>query len=170
VTIATRSDRSRVVVERRPIVRDCVRLDLIDPLIDEIVERVDRGRSAPSLNEGGWRSDSLRGWTGPAVRALLCTLEEMTSATELEAWAMVNWRGSRHPRHIHRGAILAGVYYVRAGDDRTPPTIFEPPHGPEIHVEPLAGRLVVFPGDLYHRVPAYHGDEPRITVAFDVRG
>ncbi len=86
---------------------------------------------------------------------------------------MVNWHGSRHPRHVHQGAVLAGVYYVRTGDPGTPPTIFEPdgqrgPGGPEIHVEPLAGRLVVFPANLYHRVPTYHGDEPRVTIAFDV--
>ncbi len=80
---------------------------------------------------------------------------------------MVNRRGSQHPRHNHRGAIVSGVYYVRAGDALAPPTIFEIAGEQELHVEPLAGRLALFPASLYHRVPKYAGDEPRITIAFD---
>jgi len=82
---------------------------------------------------------------------------------------MVNWHGSQHPRHLHRGAVTSGIYYIRTGDAQSPPTIFEPENEPEIRIHPAVGRLVLFPGDLYHRVPAYHGYEPRVTVAFDVR-
>lgn len=163
--------RARILPGRRPIVHDGVCLDLLDSLAQEIDARARElgERSAPSLNRGGWRSDSLLRWTSPATRTLIGTLRELTHALDLEAWAMVNRRGSSHPRHVHRGALIAGVYYVRPGGSGTPPTIFEVQGGPEIHVEPLAGRLVLFPSDLYHSVPAYHGDEPRVTVAFDVR-
>lgn len=156
---------------RRPVVRDGVRIDLLDRIADEIEARARSlgPRSAPSLNQGGWRSDSLLDWDAPATRDLLRTLRQITGATDLDAWAMINRRGSQHPRHIHRGAVIAGVYYVRAGGAGSPPTIFEPGGAPEIHVEPLAGRLVVFPSDLYHRVPVYAGEEPRVTIAFDVR-
>lgn len=163
--------RTRITPGRGPVVRDGLCLDLLDSLALEIEARAhDLGeRSAPSLNRGGWRSDSLLHWTGPATKTLIGTLRELTRAIDLEAWAMVNRRGSSHPRHVHRGALMAGVYYVRPGGPSTPPTIFEVQGGPEIHVEPLAGRLVLFSSDLYHRVPAYHGDDPRVTVAFDVR-
>lgn len=156
---------------RTPTIHDGLRLDLIEPIDREIALRAGElgMRSAPSLNQNGWRSDSLLTWTTPAVCALLATLCEITSAGTLEAWAMVNWHGSHHPRHIHRGSLISGIYYVRSGGEKTPPTIFEAQPGPEIHVEPVAGRLVLFPSDLYHRVPPYHGKEPRVTVAFDVK-
>jgi hypothetical protein len=163
--------RARTLLDGRPVVRDGVRLDLVPSLAEEIVARASNLglRSAPSLNQGGWRSDSLLGWTTPATRALLTTLHDLTHASDLEAWAMMNWRGSKHPRHVHRGALMAGIYYVCPGGASTPPTIFEVAGRGEVHVEPLAGRMVLFPADLYHRVPVYHGDEPRVTVAFDVR-
>jgi hypothetical protein len=153
---------------RVPVVYDGIRLDLVDELAEEI-SRHAGARSAPSLNEGGWKSGNLANWTSSAVRDLISTLQEATSAIELEAWAMINRHGSRHPRHVHRGAIFAGVYYVSPGGEASPPTIFEMPDGSEFIAEPIAGRLVIFPGDLYHRVPLYIGDEPRITVAFDVK-
>ena len=153
---------------RVPVVYDGIRLDLVDDLAAEISRHAGI-RSAPSLNEGGWKSGNLTDWTNSAVRDLISTLREVTSAVELEAWAMINRHGSRHPRHIHRGAIFAGVYYVSPGGEASPSTIFEMPDGSEFIAKPVAGRLVVFPGDLYHRVPLYVGDEPRITIAFDVK-
>ena len=143
--------------------------ELALPLRGEILGRMEwlRARSAPSLNEGGWRSDDLRHWPGPAATQLLTGLRMLTCARRIDAWAMVNRRGSRHPRHVHRGPNWAGVYVVAPGDPPTP-TVFELPDGTESSVMPVTARLVVFPAGLYHHVPPYPGEEPRITVAFDV--
>jgi hypothetical protein len=159
------------VTPKRPVVYDGVRPDLTPRIRHEILDHMTTSgpRSAPSLNEGGWRSDDLRSWGGPATRELLDEIRGTCEASLHTAWAMVNWRGSRHPRHIHRGAVLAGVYYVHPGGPETPPTVFELPGEPDLHIEPASARLVVFPADLYHSVPVYPGDEPRITIAFDVR-
>jgi hypothetical protein len=82
---------------------------------------------------------------------------------------MVNRAGDCHPRHIHQGAIWSGVYCVDPGDEPITPTLFEAPDR-DVAVMPAPGRLVLFPGDMWHSVPACAGGPaPRITIAFDVR-
>src|SRR4029077_11198163 len=100
-------------------------------------------------------------------------------ARSLVGWAMVNRAGSQHPRHQHRMASLTGVYYVAAGNlEAVTPTGFECPCDSRLlpgsprfalEVDPHPGRLVVSRGETWHWVPACVGDQPRITIAFDVR-
>jgi hypothetical protein len=174
-----------------PIVYDGVHADLCPALRDAVLARVTaigsshtapRGRpspsqrglaySFPSLNEGGWKSgEDLFAWPDPAVQDLRSALacEYLGAATRPIGWAMVNRLGSRHPGHHHGASVLSGVYYVDPGEGSSAPTIFVATDGQEIQVEPVAGRLALFPGDLWHRVPTYAGHAPRITIAFDVR-
>lgn len=152
-----------------PIVVDGVRPDLCPALVEVILGkmRTSRGKVG-SLNVGGWKSgEDFFSWNDPVVQQLRQTIAALIGAPSPIAWAMVNRAGSRHPRHQHRVAIVTGVYYVAAGDPLTP-TTFEC-EGGEMEVDPHPGRLAIFRGDTWHAVPAYTGDLPRITVAFDVR-
>ena len=166
----------------QPLIFDGVRPELCPALEQVILGRMqgDRGRRVGSLNVGGWKSgEDFFAWPDEAVQELRRTIVEMIGARSPVAWTMVNRAGSRHPRHQHRVAILTGVYYVAAGSsDAITPTVFECPcdgrptrHGDryELEVEPYAGRLAIFRGEMWHRVPPYPGELPRITVAFDVR-
>jgi hypothetical protein len=166
-----------------PIVFDDVRPELCAALEQVILNRMqnDRGRKTGSLNVGGWKSgEDFFAWPDVAVQGLRQTILEMVGGTRSPvAWAMVNRAGSHHPRHQHRIAILSGVYYVAVGSaDALTPTIFECPcdgrparagEKYELEVEPHPGRLVICRGETWHRLPAYVGDLPRITIAFDVR-
>lgn len=147
-----------------------------------------RTASAPSLNRGGWKSSPGFLDQVPAARVLLATLQAqyLAPGVRIEGWAMVNRFGSRHERHQHRMVPLAGVYYATTGDP-TVPTIFEmsggPPEGAlpkgvrcipkkkgyEMEIDPIVGRVVLMAGDVWHRVPRYEGENPRVTVAFDVK-
>jgi hypothetical protein len=134
----------------------------------------------PSLNQGAWKSNEHFFDYAPSTRVLRDEITKLLVANgglgaqrrmdrcRLIGWAMVNRSGSFHPTHRHQTAIQSGVYYVAGGD---PPvgTIFEHADGSEETIEAIPGRLVVFPGNLWHRVPIYSGTEPRITIAFDVR-
>jgi len=155
-----------------PIVFDGVRPELCAQLAEIILHRMqnDRGRRTGSLNVGGWKSgEDFFSWSDAAVQELRQAIVEMIGARSLVAWAMVNRAGSHHPRHQHRVAILTGIYYVDAGsEDAITPTVFECPGG-ELEIEPHPGRLAFFRGEMWHRVPIYRGDLPRITIAFDVR-
>lgn len=113
---------------------------------------------------------------------------------DLHGWAMVNYRGAEHPRHTHHRTIATGIYYVDPGTDDPldgTPTLFEATEkdvtraevqsdgtipgvtvdrdANDLGIAPLPGRLVLFPGSVWHRVPKVIGTRPRITIAFDVR-
>lgn len=170
-------------------VLDDVRSDLVGPLMETILaERAAKPHSAASLNDGGWKSGEI--FAGPpAVRrarglpacfdelALAIRdsipLRDLAQADQISGWAMINAGGSSHPRHRHYGAIVTGVYYLTAGDPVNPvPTTFETPRatwGAELQVDPVAARLVIFPGDLWHSVPRVDTNVPRISIAFDMR-
>ena len=174
---------AQLVAECRdqPVVFDGVRPELCVPLERVILDRMqrDRGRKTGSLNVGGWKSgEDFFSWPDAAMQELRQVVVELVGARSPVAWAMVNRAGSHHPRHQHRIAILSGVYYVTVGSpDALTPTIFECPcdgrpasaDDREMAVDPHPGRLVICRGQTWHRLPAYLGELPRITIAFDVR-
>jgi hypothetical protein len=48
------------------------------------------------------------------------------------------------------------------------PKFHVPGATPEKFVQPAAGTLVLFPSYMWHGTTPIHGDEPRMTIAFDV--
>lgn len=152
-----------------PVVFDEVRVDLLADLARDVLALERVSPCAPTLNLGGWKSGELFGWTGSAAAVELArSLRAGTGLANLTGWAMVNRRGASHPRHDHRAARLSGVYCVDPGDPPGTPTVFEVPTG-EVSVDLAPGRLVLFRGDTWHRVPEYAGERPRITIAFDAK-
>lgn len=172
---------------------DNVLPELAAQMAVEIEERA-AGPSYGSRNVGGWKSrEDLFEWRGAlaiyALRSELVVhhLDRLVDGTRrLVGWAMINRGGSYHARHNH-GGMLAGIYYVTTGETRAP-TIFEladkgvsrsesglaiGPVGHSVKVEraidPIPGRLVVFSPSIWHRVPKVPGEQPRITIAFEVR-
>lgn len=102
---------------------------------------------------------------------------------ELFGWAAVNRRGHYNTTHLHPQSTWSGVYYVDAGDEARegPAALLEFNHPisgalmdffPGIlpsarTVRPETGMIVVFPSYLLHGVRMYHGERPRICVAFN---
>lgn len=170
----------RAACRAQPIVVDGFRLDLVDGLRGATLARHATRRSTPTLNVGGWRSDDLASWGEPCAAELVEAIYGRVAFGEIVTWAMVNRLGSHHPRHRHDGAVVSGIYYLDPGEDPSSPTVFElgargragikPKRGmPEVAVDAVAGRLVLFPGDMWHGTRPYAGDRPRVTVTFDVR-
>ncbi len=165
---------TRAACSQAPIVLDgAIPDDVMAELREEILRRrTSSPGSHPSLNIGGWRSgEGLFSWPSLAVRALEAVVRvHIGGASYLAGWAVINAGGSHHPRHRHAMSTVSGICYINPGDPLVP-TNFESPTrlGDEIHVMPAIGRLVLFAGDAWHRVPVYTGHEPRITVAFDAR-
>lgn len=96
------------------------------------------------------------------------------------AWSVRLRRHGYHVNHIHPDGWLSSAYYVQ-----TPAEIQDvqlksgwlkfgefclPVEGlgVERFVQPKAGRLVLFPSYMWHGTTPIHGDEPRVTVAFDI--
>ena len=101
-------------------------------------------------------------------------------------WANVNRAGQYNNTHIHPGATWSGVYYADTGSP-----VPEQPHSGDITflspilpqtysfftkalpsqytIKPEAGRMVLFPSYLQHQVHPYWGEQPRISVAFNIK-
>lgn len=155
-------------------------LDIVSLLRDEILRLYQtNAKSAPSLNRRGWKSQGDFFRDRRASQAVRTLRDEVTprilqragvmwQGRAISGWAMVNHHGSRHPRHDHRTSIVSGVYYVDPGEAPLSATVFELADKREVCVDPVAGRLVLFPGSMYHQVRPYWGWRPRITIAFDL--
>lgn len=170
---------------------------LNDDLRVLILDRERRLPSAAKSNQGGWQSsaDFFR-WESHAVTTLeyyishalnIATLRipvpaELAIEFELYGWAAVNRRGHYNTVHIHPQATWSGVYYVDAGDDTADAaaalefshpvtaaamTFFPGVLPPARIVQPQTGMIILFPGYLQHSVRMYHGERPRICIAFN---
>ncbi len=112
----------------------------------------------------------------------------------VETWANVQRKGGSNAVHPHPGTFWSGVYDVDAGDISREGgcggelQLFDP-RGclpvmlapflrytvPELHdagksisFTPEAGKCVLFPGWLSHSVSLYKGEQPRISIAFNL--
>ena len=104
----------------------------------------------------------------------------------VNAWAMVMRNGDYTIPHDHADAHWSTVYYPDAGDadevahpDSGLLALVDPRHGgrpmPGLDLvgstftaRPATGRLLVFPGWLYHYVNVYRGQRPRVAVSCNV--
>jgi uncharacterized protein (TIGR02466 family) len=102
------------------------------------------------------------------------------------AWSVRLRDEGFHVNHIHPQGWVSSAYYVslpenvreagaEAGETAGFITFGEPPR--ELHlnfepwrtIQPKEGRLCLFPSYMWHGTVPFHGDEPRMTVAFDAR-
>lgn len=109
-------------------------------------------------------------------------------------WANVSEDGASNQLHCHPGAYWSGVYYVDDGGFADDPgvggrLILHSPHesiaamyAPDVHIKlptgqrlsstvvvrPRAGRGIIFPSWLMHRVEPYTGKGTRISIALNL--
>ena len=100
-------------------------------------------------------------------------------------WANINPPGAMNRPHIHPNSHFSGVYYIKApknsgqivfNDPRTlshmllPTRIEKTPPSylwREVRVDPLEGRILMFPSWLWHCVEPNESDDIRISVSFN---
>jgi len=100
-------------------------------------------------------------------------------------WANINYKDGFNRPHIHPNSLWSGVYYVKTPkkcghlkieDTRTMSLMSrptktnkeEPKHlWKEVHFEPIAGRLIMFPSWVNHCVDPNESDDIRISVSFN---
>jgi uncharacterized protein (TIGR02466 family) len=107
----------------------------------------------------------------------------------LEMWANVLPAGAVNQHHAHPGALWSAVYYVDdGGDPENGPLILLDPRFPmnrmyasdlvfaedgvaeetTVKVQPVPGRMVIFPSWLMHGVKPHQGGRDRISIAINV--
>ena len=100
-------------------------------------------------------------------------------------WANINYKGGYNRPHIHPNSLWSGVYYIKTPDrcghlkieDARTVSLMsrpkktnkqEPKHlWREVHFEPKAGRLIMFPSWVNHCVESNESDDIRISVSFN---
>ena len=100
-------------------------------------------------------------------------------------WANINPPGGYNRAHTHPNSLWSGVYYVKAPinsghlkvEDPKPSINISRPRRKqgqlpkhlwnEVHFEPIAGRLIMFPSWLNHCVDPNQSNDIRISVSFN---
>jgi uncharacterized protein (TIGR02466 family) len=99
----------------------------------------------------------------------------------LEAWGNIHEQGGYNKLHIHREAVLSGVFYLSRPDDSgkivfhdpRPGTLFSRPFGlgvnkwAEIHMSPATGSMLMFPNWMEHSVEPNLSRERRYSIAIN---
>lgn len=146
----------------------------------------DHCRSTPPANPRAWMAGVAGQEVIKAVTAAASSYIERVGfhatgdaeATKLtpnnmHMWASVHQDGSAHPQHVHVGAVLSGVLYVRSPEGSGEIVFHDPrgslpPFGRAVSHKPCAGDLLIFPPWLEHGVAATATvDGPRISVSFN---
>jgi uncharacterized protein (TIGR02466 family) len=110
------------------------------------------------------------------------TMAYASDSWSLRVWGVVLGEGGRQAPHLHPMGWMSGVYYVSLPADMqaagpqagwlefgAPPDRLTVTSEIETRtIEPVEGRLVLFPSYLYHRTLPFESVEPRISVSFDV--
>ena len=95
------------------------------------------------------------------------------------AWSVQLHRQGFHVNHLHPQGWISSAYYVDVPSEVQDTALrsgwlkFGEPRFPvpgatvEQHLQPVPGRLVLFPSYLWHGTTPIHGATPRLTIAFD---
>lgn len=100
-------------------------------------------------------------------------------------WANINYSGGYNRPHVHPNCLFSGVYYVKTQSQCGELVVNDPRPGiqtmmpvrksgqppkhlwREAHIEPVQGRLIMFPAWLWHCVEENKSNDMRISVSFN---
>ena len=105
-------------------------------------------------------------------------------------WANINYPGGYNRPHLHPNSLFSGVYWIKTPVKSGNLMLYDPrpgvhttmpnrnADGPkegqlppelwrEVHYEPIAGRIIMFPAWLWHEVRTNESNDTRISVSFN---
>lgn len=170
--------------------------DIRNDLIDWIYNYKKTTDGVIISNRGGWQSPSnfyLQESFSRFLEYIVARIESTTiyefNHTLTSMWINVNSRYDYNAKHMHPGAILAGVMWIKCSDN-CGELIFDSPNSytqgalirsidKEVKektnyvdgyiFKPEEGKMLLFPASLYHAVEPNNSDEDRISIAFNLR-
>lgn len=168
-----------------------------DDLIDWIYEYQSKTKSVILSNRGGWQSpsdfheqESFLDFKKYIMNNVFQSLTHYNIQFELcNMWVNINKKNNYNIAHIHPGANLSGVFWIKTSTN-CGNLIFDNPHAflqykliksidkqekikynyhPLLKFTPKEGTLVLFPAHLLHYVESNESDEDRISIAFNLQ-
>jgi len=162
---------------------------------NEIIEWSKRDPGIKKTNRNGWHSKTDMHDMPvfkPLVHELFVMMHDVWKEEWLDRepvlgnmWANINYKEGYNQPHIHPNSLFSGVYYVKAlpnsgklmcNDPRpgihTNMPLRKPGQPPkhlwrECHIDPIPGRIIMFPAWLWHCVEPNKSDDIRISVSFN---
>jgi len=161
----------------------------------EGVKRSNNGgwHSQPNIFESSSRElEQLKRRIVYALSVIDTDLKIRTESNGLDCWRFSGWanvsrRGHWNALHYHGKAVWSGIYYVKVGSQSRPPKTpghlilydleqlkewngkGELPANTRTHrILPLPGRMILFPGQMWHSTDVFSGPGARISVAFNL--
>ena len=169
---------------------------LINPQLEkDILEWSKQDQGLKKTNVKGWHSQTdmhTKPEYKPLVDQLFLAINMIWKEEWLDRepilgnmWANINQPGGYNRPHIHPNSLFSGVYYIKAppncgklvcndprpGIQTVMPTRVKgspPKHlWRECHIDPIPGRIIIFPAWLWHAVEPNESNDIRISVSFN---
>ena len=164
-------------------------------LAQDIINWSNQDKGVEKTNYKGWHSTTDMG-DKPEYQLLVTELLRMQKeiydnehidryARLGNMWANINPPGGMNMPHLHPNALFSGVYYVKSQPQSGRLKIYDPrpgiqtnmpirkPGNPgkdlwrEAILEPVVGRIIMFPAWLWHSVEENRSNDIRISVSFN---
>jgi len=164
-------------------------------LANEIVMWSKKDKGVVKTNMNGWHSQTNM-HTFPQFKPLVDVLYEMQNEIYKEEWldrqprlgnmwANINYPGGYNRPHVHPNCLFSGVYYVKSQPGAGQLVVNDPRPGiqtmmptrvkgqppkhlwREAHIDPVPGRIIMFPAWLWHCVEPNQSNDIRISVSFN---
>jgi uncharacterized protein (TIGR02466 family) len=164
-------------------------------LAQDIVNWSNRDKGVSKTNYKGWHSTTdmhTKSEYSQLVTELMSMQKDIYDNEHLDRhailgnmWANINPPGGMNQPHIHPNSLFSGVYYVKSQPKAGRLKIYDPRPGIQLimptrksgdpgrdmwrdaNIEPIEGRIVMFPSWLWHAVEPNDSNELRISVSFN---
>ena len=164
-------------------------------LAQDIINWSNQDRGVSKTNYKGWHSTTSM-HTKPEYQQLVTELLRMQKeiydnehidrhARLGNMWANINPTDGMNQPHIHPNSLFSGVYYVKSQPNAGRLKIYDPRPGVQFimptrkpgnpgrdmwrdaNIEPVVGRIIMFPAWLWHSVEPNKSNDLRISVSFN---
>ena len=166
-----------------------------ETLSNNIVNWSQQDPGVKKTNMNGWHSKPemhLKSEYQQLVQELYKMQEEIYQEEWLDRqpklgnmWANINYPGGYNRPHVHPNCLFSGVYYVKANKNSGVFVANDPRPGIQtmmptrkqgrppkhlwrvVHLEPIPGRIIMFPAWLWHCVEPNQSNDIRISISFN---
>tara|TARA_Y100001938_G_scaffold151200_1_gene247330 strand:- start:10879 stop:11463 length:585 start_codon:yes stop_codon:yes gene_type:complete len=165
-----------------------------EELANYLMTLANQDKGVQKTNVGGWHSKDLDKHPSliPLVDELHLMQREIYKEEYIERepilgniWANINYPNCYNEFHLHPNCLFSGVYYVKAPTESGKLVLTDPRAGAQsalpirsnkdipkefwrdIFLEPIEGRIIMFPAWVWHRVGVNKTNDPRISLSFN---
>ena len=166
-----------------------------DKLAQDIINWSNQDPGVSKTNVKGWHSTTdmaLKPEYQLLVNELMIVSKDIFKEEWLDRepvlgnmWANINPKEGMNQSHIHPNSLFSGVYYVKSNPQAGKLKIYDPRPGAQIvmparvkgqppkhlwreaNLDPIPGRIIMFPAWLWHSVEPNQSNDLRISVSFN---